>query len=194
MAKINLLPWREQLREEKQKEFFSFLIIGLGTTIALFIFISLLIGYKIKQQEIRNQKLSQEIHILNNKLLIISELKKEKEELVSRINIIKELQANRPQTVHLFEAIVRIIPRGIYLTEVSRKDNTLTLMGIAESHSQVSNLMLNADRSRWLTDSKLNQIEEVDTPEKNEEPQSKGQAFKIEIGVKTAQTTLVGAQ
>ena len=145
----------------------------------------MMIGHKIDQQHLRNDRLRQENSLLDGKIYAIRSLKAEKENLVVRINIIKELQANRPLAVYLFDEIVQMIPRGIYLTSITRKANRLLLAGVAESHSQVSTLMLRADSSPWLSHSMLDQIKKREGKNNPE-----GNSFQVSVTINPPQKTM----
>jgi type IV pilus assembly protein PilN len=75
------------------------------------------------------------------------------------MNVINSLQATRPNNVHLFEALARNVPKGVYLTGVKQDGNDLTITGRAESNARVSAYMSNIDNSDWMADSKLDVIE-----------------------------------
>jgi type IV pilus assembly protein PilN len=155
MARINLLPWREQLRAERQREF-GFILVGA-------LIISGLIGFYawshveglIDDQRARNKFLKDEIAEVDKQLKSIKELDKLKSNLVSRMKVIEQLQSSRPQIVHLFDELVTVLPEGVYLTDVKQSGSLVTLNGQAQSNARVSALMRNIDASEWLTGPKL---------------------------------------
>ncbi|MET1256305.1 PilN domain-containing protein [Aliikangiella maris] len=150
MANINLLPWREELRQEKQRDFLGilglFAIIGVAVVWAIYT----IYGSKIDDQRERNKYLQSEIQKLNSKIKQIQTLEKERMELVERMNLIQDLQKSRPQIVHVFDEIVTNIPEGVNLSSVTRKDDDLIFNGIAESSPRVSKFMRNIASSKYL--------------------------------------------
>lgn len=162
MARINLRPWREERRAEKQREFLVTLaavaIVGL-----LFIFAhNWIIGTGIKAQQDRNNYLSGEIASLERKIQEIDELKKKRDQLIDRMRVIQELQGNRPVIVHMFDEIVRSLPDGIYYTSLVRKGEALSIKGRAESNNRISSLMRRLDGSKWFTDPNLTAVQAIE--------------------------------
>ena len=150
MAHINLLPGREELRAKKQREFLGTLLGGAVVACLLVLFAHLHLGGMIGSQENRNQFLTDHIAVLDEQIEKIKDLKSTKNNLLARMNIIQELQRNRPLSVHLVDELVRTLPDGVYLSEFSQKKNSLVMSGIAQSNARVSAYMRNVDTSDWL--------------------------------------------
>ena len=159
MARINLLPWREWERKRKQREFTGMVAAG-----ALFAAITVVIGHMqmegmIGDQEDRNRFLEGEIKSLDERIVKIKDLESTKAKLLARMNVIQELQSNRPLSVHLMDELVRTLPDGVYLKKFTQKGGQLTLDGVAQSNARVSAYMRNIDGSLWVGNPKLNVIE-----------------------------------
>ncbi len=150
MANINLLPWREELRQEKQRQYLS--VLGLVAILGVAVGWSIYTYYdtQIDNQRGRNKLLQTEIQKLDSKIKEIETLEKERLELVERMNLIQDLQRSRPQIVHVFDEIVTNIPEGVNLASVERKGNDLIFNGVAESAPRVSKFMRNISTSKWL--------------------------------------------
>lgn len=159
MARINLLPWRESLRKERQKKFISISAFTAAFFVVLAGFIHIQINGAIEYQHRRNRFIENEIKILDDKIKEIKKLESTKKALIERMNIIKDLQANRPGVVHLFDELVQTLPDGLYLTAVKQSGKSLNISGKAESNSVVSSYMDNIDDSDWLTSPTLVVIE-----------------------------------
>ena len=158
MAKINLLPWRDEYRREKQKEFIGILAgVVVLAVLAVYIWISIING-AIDSQNQRNQMLTAEINLLEKKVEEIKQLKKRREELLSRMKVIQALQGERPVIVRYFDELARAVPEGVYLTKLSRKDKAVQLNGITESNVRVSSFMRNLDASEWFTTPNLRSV------------------------------------
>ncbi|MCW8987797.1 MAG: PilN domain-containing protein, partial [Gammaproteobacteria bacterium] len=84
---------------------------------------------------------------------------KEKKRLLARMEVIQQLQRNRPSIVHLFEEMVNVIPEGAHIKSLKQSGKSLTIEGIAQSNARVSAYMRNIDSSPWLTKPQLNIIE-----------------------------------
>jgi len=180
MANINLLPWRDEERQEKKKEFFT-VLIG-------FCILGLLCGYvwvssvqsSIDNQASRNQLLQSEIAKLEDQVQEIAELKKRKAELLDRMKVIQDLQYTRPIIVHYFDEIVKAVPKGIYLISLSRKGDQLSIVGAAESLNRISSLMRNFEESEWFEGASMSTIDELSDKD------SGSQTQKFEMTVNAA--------
>jgi type IV pilus assembly protein PilN len=163
MARINLLPWREELRKQKQQQF---IVVTAGTAVVgglLVLLAHMQFSGLIEKQNQRNQFLDNEIAILDKKILKIKDLEKTKTALLARMDIIQQLQHSRPQSVHLMDQLVLTLPDGLYLNKISQKGNALTLSGSAQSNARVSAYMRNIDGSEWMAQPKLEVIETKDS-------------------------------
>ncbi len=159
MPRINLLPWREELRKQKRAEYLAILGVCAAVAVAIWFAVHLYFGELIGQQERRNAFLNQQIKLLDAKIKEIKELEKEKESLIARMKAIETLQTSRPIIVHLFDELVSTLPEGVYLTEVTQKGRQVTIKGVAQSNARVSNYMRNVESSEWLENPKLTIIE-----------------------------------
>lgn len=163
MPRINLLPWREEQRKQRQKNFGvaaigAILAGGLVIWLSHFIFES-----RIDYQGERNQRLTDEIAEIQKSITEIQNLEKQKEQLLSRMEIIETLQTSRPEVVHLFDEIVKTLPNGVFLTNVDQEGRNLRFTGVAQSSTRVSALMRNIVLSEWLTNPDLDKIETIET-------------------------------
>jgi type IV pilus assembly protein PilN len=158
MAKINLLPWREELRKQKQREFIISASGGAVVAALIVLLAHFHIDGLIDNQNHRNAFLQSQIEILNKRIGRINELEKMKADLLARMNVIQELQRSRPESVHLMDELVRTLPDGVYLNKFTQKDKKLDMTGVAQSNARVSDYMRNIDASEWLTKPRLDQI------------------------------------
>jgi len=159
MAHINLLPWREEQRQEQTRQFATITILSLALTAAILFVIHVTFGNQIDHQKYRNKILQDEITRLDASLKQIAALEETKEQLLARMDVIQSLQQQRPQIVHLFDDFVRTVPEGIYLTQIKQQGEQLTIKGVAESNGRVSAYMRNIDTSEWMATPKLKVIE-----------------------------------
>lgn len=168
MPRVNLLPWREELRQKRKKEF---LVALLGAVL----FGGLLsYGYKLtvqaqtRGQNARNELLRTEIAELDKQIEEILTLESQKERLLARMEIIDQLQKSRPEVVHLFDELVETLPEGVYLTEVKQATSRIEVTGSAQSSTRVAALMRNIADSQWLREPGLDVVETVEAgPVKN---------------------------
>ena len=159
MPRINLLPWRSELRQKRKKEF---LVALLGAVIvggALVYASKLTVQGWTSSQRGRNEILRTEIAELDKQIQEITGLENQRERLLARMQVIDQLQRSRPEVVHLFDEIVNAVPEGVNLTEVVQTGNRLELRGAAQSSTRVSALMRNIDGSEWMRNPGLDVVE-----------------------------------
>jgi len=151
MARINLLPWREELRAEQQRQFLT--IMGLSVVLIGLIIAVVHIQYAnmINTQIQRNQFLTAQIAEVDAQIKEIEKLESDKQSLQARISVIQQLQGNRPEIVHLFDEIARILPQGLYLKSIKQAGKAITIIGYAQSNARVSAFMRSIEASDWLT-------------------------------------------
>lgn len=161
MARINLLPWREQRREERKQRFLVALGAVLVGAAALVFAGDQYLNGAIEQQNARNDYVRKEIAALDARIKEISELKKRREELLERMKIIQDLQGNRPVTARVFDQLVRTLPDGVHFTALKMTGKNIAIQGAAESNNRVSALMRNLDASDWLAAPNLTEVKAV---------------------------------
>jgi type IV pilus assembly protein PilN len=150
MAHINLLPHREERRKRARQHFF---VIAGGTALVGALIVMAMHGFyaaKIDAQIERNRFLKSEIAKLDKEIAEIHKLKEEIQALLARKHVIETLQADRAQTVHLLDELVRQMPDGVYLKAVTQKGMGVNVIGYAQSNARVSTLMRNIESSPWL--------------------------------------------
>lgn len=159
MPRINLLPWREQQRTERKKAF------GVGMAAAFIGALAvagtgyLLMSQMIDGQQARNQRLREEIKVLDKQIEEINSLEAQKQQFIARMEIIEKLQRSRPEIVHVFDTFVKTIPDGTYLTAITQTDQRFKIQGVAQSSTRVSSFMRALDASQWLKDPDLEVVE-----------------------------------
>ena len=162
MAKINLLPWRETERKEKQQEFLVMLGAGAMVAVLLMVAVHIQIASQINGQERRNKLITNEIKILDEKIQEIKKLDATRRALIDRMDVIQNLQATRPGIVHLFDEITTTLPPGVHLSTLEQKGSFVNITGRAESNARVSTYMRNIEKSEWLNEPKLTVISSTD--------------------------------
>jgi len=163
MAHINLLPWRENLRKQRKREFYLQLLGAVVVALLALVLWHIQVTDQIGYQKGRNAFLQAEIAKVDKKIREIRNLEKRRAELVARMNVIQQLQVSRPQVVHLFDELVKTIPEGAYLDQLTQKDDAVTLEGWAQSNARVSSYMRAIDESQWIKDADLKIIQSDDS-------------------------------
>ena len=158
-TKINLLPWRAELREQRKKEFLA--VLGASAVVGLLVFAVwyMTIAGLIDHQKQRNEKIQNEITLLDKKVAEIEALKKQRSDMIDRMKVIQSLQGTRPLIVHIFDELVNKLPDGVFFSRIERKGDKILISGTAESNNRVSTLMRDLNNSEWLRNSVLTKVQ-----------------------------------
>jgi type IV pilus assembly protein PilN len=158
MMRINLLPHREIRRKQQQKQFFSALGLTaiVGAVMAYGVYF--LLDEEHDNQVNRNKYLTAEIAKVDKEIEEINRLKEQTASLLARKQVVETLQANRADTVHLLDQLVRQLPDGMYLRAVKQQGSKVTINGVTQSQARVSTLMRNLESSQRLGNPALVEI------------------------------------
>lgn len=159
MVNINLLPWREARRKQQQRNFATLTLGALAITALVMVLVHMEFGRRIEYQQQRNQFLTGEIAVLDQKIKEIQELEKKKKNLIARMDVIQQLQVSRPEVVHLFDELGKTIPEGVQINDLMQSDRSIAISGVAQSNARVSVYMRNLDQSPWFQEPSLQIIE-----------------------------------
>jgi type IV pilus assembly protein PilN len=157
-ARINLLPHREERRKRARQHFMT---VSFGTAVVGLALAFLMYQFYARQIEVQNDRnafLTGEIKKLDKDIADINELRNQIQALLARKQIIETLQAERAQTVHLLEQMVRQMPEGVYLKSMRQTGQKVHVVGYAQSNARVSTLMRNIEASSWLEQPVLVQV------------------------------------
>ena len=150
MAHINLLPWREEKRQERQQQFYVVMGLTLAFAILVFyVFTSYMNGLLDKQNQ-RNNYLQQEITKLDIQIKEIQDLEKKRDRLLARMRV-------------MFDSVVRTVPEGIHLQVLSREGDKLIVQGVAQTNARVSVFMNQLDKDPEFSESKLRVVQRTST-------------------------------
>jgi type IV pilus assembly protein PilN len=183
MPRINLLPWRETLKQEREQRFLIIMGAALGTTAMVFASVHFFIAGLISGQQSRNDYLTSEIKQAEALIEEIKTLDEKKAQLINRMEAIVQLQEQRSLVVHLFDELVRKTSEGVYFTNLAQKGTQIILKGVAESDARVSSLMSEFKSSQWLTSPKIYLIERKGetSPDKKNKKERSISVFELEI-------------
>jgi type IV pilus assembly protein PilN len=182
MARINLLPWREEARRERQRQFLYSLMGTLVLGAILVLIVGLFFDQRISHQEARNQTIQVEINRLQQRINRIAELEKTRNRLLSRKEIIESLQASRSLTVELLDKLAKTIPVGVTLTTVRQQGNNLTLMGTSQSNARVSAYLQSLEQMDLFVSPELQYVRAA------EKPANRTEAYEFAIQVRLDNT------
>jgi type IV pilus assembly protein PilN len=178
MARINLLPWREEARRERQRQFLYSLMGTLVLGAILVLMVGLFYDQRISHQESRNQQIQVEINRLEQRIARIKELENTRDRLLSRKQIIESLQASRSLTVELLDKLAKTIPVGITLTNVRQQGPRLTLLGTSQSNARVSAYLQSLEEMDLFVRPELQYVRAA------QEPATRVESYEFAISVR----------
>jgi type IV pilus assembly protein PilN len=158
MAQINLLPWREERRQQLKKDFLITIALVLALGAGGVLLADRVVNGQIDYQNSRNQYLTQHIKELDKAVAEIKELERRRNQLIERMRVIQELQGNRPIIVRVLDQLVRTVPDGVFYNSLAAKGGKISINGVAESNNRVSSLMRRLDASDWLANPNLDKV------------------------------------
>lgn len=159
MAYINLLPWREAARKERQKQYLTILTATAMFSFLVVFLINMVYNARIDGQVQRNQYLENEIKVLDQRIAEIRNLNDTKKGLQQRMTLIEQLQSSRNLGTQIMTEIAGVVPAGVYLTQLEKKGTSLLLIGRSESNNRLSNMLRSSEESELLSSPLLEFIE-----------------------------------
>lgn len=173
--RINLLPWRDERREQEKKEFAT--VCGIVIAVGIFIMFGVNTFYtnEIDSQVARNKFLEKEIEVLEGRIMEIQSLQQKRNELLSRMQVIQELQGNRPVIVRIFDELARKLAPRVFFSDLRLQGDQMSIQGIAESNNRISSQLRNFSESDWFSSPNVTAI--------NADPNYGPQASKFALNV-----------
>lgn len=155
MAKINLLPWREERRQERLQEFQKMMFLAFLVAGGVFYIVIMIADSMVSEQEARNKFLQDEIVKVDAQIAEIKTIEEERNKLLARMQVIQDLQESRPKVVKVLDALAHVLPEGVHLEQLSREGDKISINGMAESNARVSVLMNRIDANTEFEESRL---------------------------------------
>ena len=162
-VKINLLPYREEIKQRKKQQFkvlmLSALLIGAGLLVLTY----LTINNAISRQEDRNALLGKEIEKLDKALGEILKLQQEKENFLSKKQKVEELQEKRSQAAYIIDSLNVVTPDNSYLSALEAESSTsYKITGRASSDNKIAMFMRSLPSTGVFAQPELLSIKKID--------------------------------
>lgn len=163
LTRINLLPYREEIKQRKQQQFKVLMLgafaVGLGLAAATY----LGIDSAISNQEGRNNFLQTEIDRLDRELGEIDKLQQEKEAFLAKKLKVEELQEKRYQAAYILDSLNALTPDNTYLTALEAESPTsYKISGHAVSDNKIAVMMRSLPSTGIFLQPELLSIKKVD--------------------------------
>lgn len=184
MARINLLPWREEKRRERQRQFLVTLLMIAILGVVLVFAAGTVFDQKISHQLSRNGLIKKEIRLLETRIKKIDELERTRARLISRKQVIERLQASRSTTVELLDNLAKSIPVGVTLTTIRQQGAALALAGSSQSNARVSAYLRELENNELFLNPELVFVRSAPNPVAAAEPYD----FSIKVNLRPPKT------
>lgn len=158
MSHINLLPWRESLRQEQKKQFLTLLFAVALFVLILVWLVGLLIDNQISNQTQRNQFIQAQIQVLDVEIAKIKDIRESKKAIEQRMALIEQLQTSRNVAPIVLDELARLVPQGISFRSFSRQANVMEVSGVSESNNRLSDFMRRLENSKVFGNGELSSI------------------------------------
>lgn len=162
MSRINLLPWRETLRQRQKRDYLMVLAVVVGAVATLVFVVHLLVTTQVEAQLARNHYLQAEITRVEARIQQMGKIERQKEELKQRMGLIVQLQQERNLPVHLLNELHRVVVPGVMLTRLRLEGGQLHLSGYCESNNQLAELLRRMEASPWLIRPRVQRVQAAD--------------------------------
>lgn len=161
IARINLLPWRQQRRDRQRRAFLAQLGIVFAGSACLVLLAALFLDGRIAAQDARNEFLRSRLVELERQADAVDEIRQRTDETLERLHALADLRRDRTRTVRILEELARTVTPGVHYTSLVKRGTHITAHGIARSNNAVSALMRSLDASQRFETPRLKGIEEM---------------------------------
>ncbi|WP_153445876.1 PilN domain-containing protein [Vibrio algicola] len=155
---INLLPWREEKREEYKQRFYGMVVLGVLLALALQWFGSLYIDHLKTQQQTRNQQLQTYVKELDKQLVSLKAIEAKHRSILTRLRLVESLQNERNKTTDFMNLMPELVPEGVYIDKMKMNGREVEIAGISDSTARLATMLDSFERSAWLSDVEMHSI------------------------------------
>ncbi|MFM2648716.1 PilN domain-containing protein [Vibrio diabolicus] len=158
LYRINLLPWRENQREEHRRRFISSVALGMLVAIGIQWGIGKFFEYQQDQQQERLDYLTHYIAELDQRIEAMKIAEQEHSKILERLKVVEGLQNGRNKTTEFMNLMPAVIPEGVYVDKIKMNDLEIEISGISDSTPKLATMLDNMERSAKLNDVEMHSI------------------------------------
>jgi len=153
MLKINLLPIRQLKKRAKAKQHLLGMVLLLLMVLASLAVTEILQAQKISSLEAEISALNKKKASFTPVLNKIAQLKKEREELSRKTEIINKLKSDSSLTVRVLDEVAtKVDKQRMWLEALQQQGTSLTLSGVALDNQTIAQFMDNLKESPFVKD------------------------------------------
>ncbi|MGZ2336655.1 PilN domain-containing protein [Vibrio alginolyticus] len=158
LYRINLLPWRENQREEHRRRFISLVALGMLVAVGIQWGIGKFFEYQQDQQQDRLDYLTHYIAELDQRIEAMKIAEQEHSKILERLKVVEGLQNGRNKTTEFMNLMPAVIPEGVYVDKIKMNDLEIEISGISDSTPKLASMLDNMERSAKLNDVEMHSI------------------------------------
>ncbi|ENP8415236.1 PilN domain-containing protein [Vibrio alginolyticus] len=158
LYRINLLPWRENQREEHRRRFISLGALGMLVAVGIQWGIGKFFEYQQDQQQERLDYLTHYIAELDQRIEAMKIAELEHSKILERLKVVEGLQNGRNKTTEFMNLMPAVIPEGVYVDKIKMNDLEIEISGISDSTPKLATMLDNMERSAKLNDVEMHSI------------------------------------
>lgn len=155
---INLLPWREEKRQQYKQRFYGMVVLGVLLAVFLQWCGSLYIDHLKNQQRERNQQLQAYIAKLDKQLVNLKEIEAKHKSILTRLRLVESLQNERNKTTDFMNLMPELVPQGVYVDKIKMSGREVEMAGVSDSTARLATMLDNFENSEWLVDVEMHSI------------------------------------
>lgn len=155
---VNLLPWRDELRERHKKRFLQLVLLGALLAFGLQWVAGSYLQQQFQQQHSRISYLKSYIGQLDKQIHALKKVEQEHKALLTRLSVVEQLQVNRNKTTDFMNAIPLLIPDGVYVDKIKMNGQRIEIAGISDTTSRLATMLDNLEKSAQLKNVEMHSI------------------------------------
>lgn len=175
---VNLIPWRDQLRDRHKHRFVGLLLIGVLVAVAAQWGAASYLQRQTQAQQSRLNYLNAYISQLDKQIDALKEVEQEHKALLTRLAVVEKLQNQRNKTTDFMNTLPQLIPEGVYVDKVKMNGLQVRISGISDTTSRLATMLDNLESSTHIRNVEMHSIVH-DTPRFNKKFQSFNVSFSF---------------
>ncbi|EGQ9119554.1 PilN domain-containing protein [Vibrio parahaemolyticus] len=158
LYRINLLPWRENQREEHRRRFVGLVVLGVMVALGILWGVGKYYEYQQDLQQERLDYLTTYISDLDKRIEAMKIAELEHSKILERLKVVEALQNGRNKTTDFMNLMPAVIPEGVYVDKIKMNDLEIEISGISDSTPRLATMLDNMERSAKLLDVEMHSI------------------------------------
>ncbi|UUM30794.1 PilN domain-containing protein [Vibrio japonicus] len=155
---VNLLPWREELRERHKRRFLSMLILGVLIAVLIQWAIGLYLQEQKHTQQDRLEYLNSYIKQQDMEIAALKKVEQEHKALLTRLSVVEKLQEKRNKAADIMNVIPTLIPEGVYVDKIKMNGLHIQISGISDTTSRLATMLDNLESSPVIRNVEMHSI------------------------------------